>query len=245
MHAIHSPVDMNESTSIPEQIASIRDRIAGAAKRSGRSPDEITLMAVTKTQPVEKIVAAYDAGIRSFGENRVQEFAAKSEHLTELAHAQFALIGRLQSNKAGKAVELFSAIHSVDSLRLAERISMLATRANQSPMPVAIEINTGDLAKAGLTVDSPELEQMLRSAERLPGISIQGLMTIPPYLDDPQKIRPYFGQLRQLRDAIAQRKLPAIKMDLLSMGMSHDFDIAIEEGSTCVRIGTAIFGARS
>lgn len=236
---------MSKSTSIPEEIASIRDRIAAAARRSGRSPDEVTLMAVTKTQPVEKIRAAYDAGLRSFGENRVQEFASKSERLKELAHAQFALIGQLQSNKAGKAVELFSAIHSVDSLRLAERLSMLVTRASRSPMTVAIEINTGDPAKAGLTADSPELEQLLRAAERLPGISIQGLMTIPPFIEDPEKTRPYFRQLRELRDTIAKKKMPAIRMDLLSMGMSHDFDIAIEEGSTCVRIGTAIFGERS
>jgi len=236
---------MNRSTSIPENIASICNRIAAAAKRSGRSTDDITLMAVTKTQPVEKIVAAYDAGVRSFGENRVQEFAAKSERVRKLADAQFALIGQLQSNKAGKAVEVFSAIHSVDSLKLAERLNMIVGRANRSPMPIAIEINTGDPAKAGLTPDSPELEQLLNAAERLPGISVQGLMTIPPLIEDPEKTRPYFRQLRELRDTIAKRRLPAINMDLLSMGMSHDFDIAIEEGSTCVRIGTAIFGERS
>jgi len=236
---------MNQSTSIPENIASICNRIAAAAKRSGRSTDDITLMAVTKTQPVEKIVAAYDAGLRSFGENRVQEFAAKSERVRKLSEAQFALIGQLQSNKAGKAVELFSAIHSVDSLKLAERLSMIVGRANRSPMPIAIEINTGDPAKAGLTPNSPELEQLLHAAERLPGVSIQGLMTIPPFIEDPRKTRPYFRQLRELRDTIAKRRLPAINMDLLSMGMSHDFEIAIEEGSTCVRIGTGIFGERS
>ena len=236
---------MSQSTSIPENIASICNRIAAAAKRSGRSTDDITLMAVTKTQPVEKILAAYDAGLRSFGENRVQEFAAKSESLKELAGGEFALIGQLQSNKAGKAVELFSAIHSVDSLKLADRLSMLVGRGNRPPMPIAIEINTGDPAKAGLTPGSPELEQLLHAAERLPGISIQGLMTIPPFTEDPEKTRPYFRQLRELRDTIAKSKLPRINMDLLSMGMSHDFEIAIEEGSTCVRIGTAIFGERS
>jgi hypothetical protein len=236
---------MNQSTSIPENIASIRNRIAAAAKRSVRRTEDITVMAVTKTQNVEKIVAAYDAGLRSFGENRVQEFAAKSDSLKKLADAQFALIGQLQSNKSGKAVELFSAIHSVDSLRLAERLSMLVSRANHPPMPIAIEINTGDPAKAGLTPDSPELEQLLHAAEQLPSISIQGLMTIPPFIENPEKTRPYFRQLRELRDRIAKRRLPAVNMDLLSMGMSHDFEIAIEEGSTCVRIGTAIFGERS
>lgn len=236
---------MNQSTSITENIASIRNRIAAAAKRSGRSTDAIALMAVTKTQSVEKIIAAYNAGLRSFGENRVQEFAAKSGSVKRLADVEFALIGQLQSNKAGKAIELFSAIHSVDSLRLAERLSMLVCRAKRPPMPIAIEINTGDPAKAGLTPGSPELEQLLHAAERLPGIAVQGLMTIPPFIKDPEQTRPYFQQLRELRDTIAKRRLAAINMDLLSMGMSHDFEVAIEEGSTCVRIGTAIFGERS
>jgi hypothetical protein len=201
-------------------------------------------MAVTKTQPVESVAAAYEAGVRSFGENRVQEFATKRERLTQLSDAQFTLIGRLQSNKAGKAIELFSAIHSVDSLRLAERISMLTTRAGQTPIPIAIEINTGDSAKAGLDPDSPELEQLLRTAERLPGISIAGLMTIPPFTGDPEGARPHFRKLRELRDRIVKRDLPGVSMDLLSMGMSHDFEVAIEEGSTCVRVGTSIFGER-
>jgi len=202
-------------------------------------------MAVTKAQPIENIFAAYEAGIRAFGENRVQEFASKSEQLATLSGAEFALIGQLQSNKAGKAIELFSAIHSVDSLRLAERISMLADRASRSAVPIAIEINTGDPAKAGLSPESPELEQLLRAAERLPGISITGLMTIPPLTEDPEGARPYFQRLRELRNSIATRRLPGVKMDLLSMGMSHDFEVAIEEGSTCVRLGTAIFGERS
>jgi len=237
-------VHMTSSATIANRVASIRERIETATRRSGRNVDDITLMAVTKTQPVESIVAAYEAGIRSFGENRVQEFAAKHESLRSLTGAQFALIGRLQSNKAGKAIELFSAIHSVDSLRLAERISMLVTRAGHSAFPIAIEINVGDPAKAGLGPDSPELEQVLRAAERLPGISITGLMTIPPFTDDPEGARPSFRKLSELRDRIAARSLPAVRMDLLSMVMSHDFEVAIEEGSTCVRVGTAIFGER-
>ena len=233
---------MTISAVVSENVALIRERISHAAQRVSRSGSEITLMAVTKTQPVENIVAAYEAGIRCFGENRVQEFAQKSGHLGQLKDAQFALIGRLQSNKAGKAVELFSSIHSVDSLRLAERISRLAV---SSPIPIAIEINTGDLAKAGLSPGSPELEQLLLATERLQGIAIQGLMTIPPFSEDPQGARPYFRRLRQLRDDIARRDMPNVKMALLSMGMSHDFEVGIEEGSTCVRIGTAIFGERS
>lgn len=201
-------------------------------------------MAVSKTQPAEKIVAAYEAGVRSFGENRVQEFQAKHEELLDLKGAEFTLIGQLQSNKVNKAIEIFSAIHSVDSLRLAERISSAVERNGKQPLPIAIEINTGDPAKAGLSVDSPELEQLLLAAERLPHIQIRGLMTIPPFTDDLEGARPYFRRLRELRDRIVARKLPAVSVELLSMGMSHDFEVAVEEGSTCVRVGTAIFGER-
>jgi PLP dependent protein len=233
------------ATQIAESVAAVRLRIHAAARRAGRDPNEITLMAVSKTQPVEKIISAYEAGVRCFGENRVQEFAAKRDQLAGLSGATFALIGQLQSNKVNKAVELFSAIHSVDSLRLAERIDASVARDDKPALPVAIEINTGDPAKAGLTPGSPELEQLLLAAERLTHIRIQGLMTIPPFTDDPEGARPYFQKLRELRDSIASRKIRGISMDLLSMGMSHDFEIAIEEGSTCVRVGTAIFGERT
>ena len=229
---------------IADNVAAIRLRISHAAKRAGRNASDIGLMAVTKTQPIQKIVAAYEAGIRWLGENRVQEFAAKRGQLSELKDASFALIGQLQSNKVNKAVELFSAIHSVDSLRLAERIHTAVERAGRDSLRVAIEINTGDPAKAGLSPDSPELEQLLNSASRLPHLQIQGLMTIPPFTDDPEGARPYFRRLREQRDSIAARRLPGIGMELLSMGMSHDFEVAIEEGSTCVRVGTAIFGER-
>lgn len=202
-------------------------------------------MAVSKTQPAEKIVSAYGAGIRCFGENRVQEFASKRDAVVHLSDATFVLIGQLQSNKVNKAIELFPAIHSVDSLRLAERIDAAIARDGKPPMPIAIEINTGDPAKAGLTPDSPELEQLLLAAERLTHIRIQGLMTIPPFTEDPEGARPYFQKLRRLRDSIASRKISGIGMELLSMGMSHDFEISIEEGSTCVRVGTAIFGERT
>lgn len=235
---------MTSASQIPANIATIRERIVAAAHRAGRSAADITLMAVSKTQPVEKIVVAYEAGIRSFGENRVQEFQAKHEALRDLKDAEFALIGQLQSNKVNKAIEVFSAVHSVDSLRLAERINAAVERGGKPPLPIAIEINTGDPAKAGLSPDSPELEQLLLAAERLPHIQIRGLMTIPPFTDDPEGARPYFRRLRELGDRIAARKLPAVSMELLSMGMSHDFEVAIEEGSTCVRVGTAIFGER-
>ncbi|HWC20431.1 MAG TPA: YggS family pyridoxal phosphate-dependent enzyme [Terriglobales bacterium] len=238
----------NQSESVQQiykNIGAIQLRIEAAARRVGRSAEQVTLMAVTKTQLPEKVIAAYQAGLRCFGENRVQEFAAKRSELSGLKGATFALIGQLQANKVNKAIDLFSAIHSVDSLRLAERINAAIERTGNDPMPVAIEINTGDPAKAGLAPDSGELEQLLEAAERLRYIRIQGLMTIPPFIEDQEGARPYFRRLRELRDSVAARGLPGIETTLLSMGMSHDFEVAIEEGSTCVRIGTAIFGGRS
>lgn len=236
---------MTIENSIPKNIAIVRQRIAAAAHRAGRNPEGITLMAVTKTQPPERIVAAYQAGIRSFGENRVQEFAAKREQLEFSSDSTFTLIGQLQSNKVNKAIELFTAIHTIDSLRLAERINGALAREDSAPMSVAIEINVGDPAKAGLASDSAELEELLLAAERLSHVRIEGLMTIPPFTDDSEGARPYFRRLRDLRDRIAARRLPGVGMEMLSMGMSHDFEVAIEESSTCVRIGTAIFGERS
>lgn len=236
---------MKTATQTAESVAAARERIDAAARRAGRDPSEITLMAVSKTQPVEKILSAYESGIRCFGENRVQEFAAKRDQVAGLQGATFVLIGQLQSNKVNKAIELFSAIHSVDSLRLAERIDAAIARDSKPPMPIAIEINTGDPAKAGLTPDSPELEQLLSATQRLTHIRIQGFMTIPPFTENPEGARPYFQKLRRLRDSIASRKISGISMELLSMGMSHDFEMAIEEGSTCVRVGTAIFGERT
>jgi pyridoxal phosphate enzyme (YggS family) len=230
---------------ISDRIARIRERIEAAARRSERSPDDVALMAVSKTVPPEKILEAYQAGIRLFGENRVQEFAAKHAAIAGPEGASFVLIGTLQSNKVNKAVELFSAIHSVDSLRLLERINAAVERAGHPPLPVAIEINTGDPAKAGIMPGSRELDELLEGAQHHVHLRIQGLMTMPPFSEDPEGARPYFRKLRELREQIAARNLPKLGMELLSMGMSHDFEVAIEEGSTCVRIGTAIFGERT
>jgi PLP dependent protein len=236
---------MSHRSPIAENIAEIQRRIAATAHRCGRDVSEIALMAATKTQPVESIAAAYEAGIRYFGENRVQEFAAKRDQLSALKGARFSLIGRLQSNKAGRAAELFSEIQSVDSLRIAERLHNLIQQSGRSPLPVLIEINCGDPAKAGMDPDSAELADLLRSAERLTSLRIRGLMTIPPFDSTTEAARPYFRRLRELRNRIAHSAFPQVEMSTLSMGMSHDFEVAIEEGSTCVRIGTAIFGARS
>lgn len=202
-------------------------------------------MAVTKTHLPESIRAAQAAGLRLFGENRVQEFAGKVSALANLAGAEWHMIGHLQTNKAAKAAELFSAVDSVDSVKLAEKLDA-AARALGKKLRVLVEINVGrEAAKSGVAPGSRELEELLMSAPRLESLEFRGLMTVPPFTDDPEQARPYFRKLRELRDAIAARKLPAVDMRTLSMGMSHDFQIAIEEGSTCVRVGTAIFGERA
>lgn len=230
--------------SIPENIAAARKRISEAARRAARSPEEIALMAVTKTQPPDRIREAYLAGLRLFGENRVQEFAGKASALADLTGAEWHMIGHLQTNKAAKAAEVFRAVDSVDSVKLAEKLNAVAQSAGKK-LSALIEINIGgETAKSGIAPDSPELEELLQAAPRLDALEFRGLMTVPPFSDDPEDSRPYFRKLRELRDKITARKLPAVSMHVLSMGMSHDFPIAIEEGSTCVRVGTAIFGER-
>ena len=230
---------------IAENTAHIRERIAAAARRAGRDPGEITLMAVSKTFSPGHIREAYAAGLRVFGENKVQEFAAKADALRDLRDAEWHMIGHLQTNKATKAAELFDAVDSLDSVRMAEKLNTSANSAGKT-LSVLIEINVGsEQAKSGVAPGSDDLEQILRGALRWGNLKIQGLMTIPPYTEDPEGSRSYFRQLRQVRDTITARALPNIGTTVLSMGMSHDFEVAIEEGSTCVRVGTAIFGERA
>jgi pyridoxal phosphate enzyme (YggS family) len=228
---------------VVKNLPTVQERIAAAARRSGRRPDDIALMAVTKTFPPEIIREACAAGLRLFGENRVQEFADKADALRDLG-AEWHMIGHLQSNKAAKAAELFAAVDSVDSLRLAEKLNGAAQNAGKL-LPILVEINVGgEAAKSGAAPGSAEMEQLLTAAPRLEALQFRGLMTIPPFTDDPQQARPYFRRLRELRDQLASRRLPGVRLDVLSMGMSHDFEVAIEEGSTCVRLGTALFGER-
>ncbi len=230
--------------SIADNIAAVRERIARAAARVGRHPDSITLMAVSKTVEPERIRQAYRAGIRVFGENRVQEFTEKAAALADLDEAEWHLIGHLQSNKARKAAELFGVNGSVDSLRLAEKLDHSGAQMAKR-LGVLIEIKVGEEeSKSGIPLADPELERLLRAAPDLEHVQIRGLMTVPPFTEDPEGARLYFRALRDRRDTIAARNLPDVRMDVLSMGMSHDFEVAIEEGSTCVRVGTAIFGAR-
>ena len=230
--------------SIAENVARVRERIARAARRVGRDPASVTLMAVSKTVEPARILDAYAAGVRVFGENRVQEFQEKSPALAALKDTEWHLIGHLQSNKARKSVELFQAVDSLDSPRLAEKLDQAAAQLNKM-LPVLIEINVGgEASKSGIPLDSPDLETLLRGAAGLEHLEIRGLMAVPPLTENPEATRPYFRLLRDLRDSIAARQLPRIGMDVLSLGMSHDFEVAIEEGSTCVRVGTAIFGER-
>jgi pyridoxal phosphate enzyme (YggS family) len=231
--------------SIAENIALVQARLAAAAQRAARNPSDITLMGVSKTFPAKSICEAYAAGLRVFGENRVQEFAGKSDALRDLPDASWHLIGHLQTNKAAKAAELFDAVDSVDSIRMAEKLNTFAEAAGKV-LSVLVEINVGgENAKTGLAPDNGELEQILLAVPRWHNLKVQGLMTVPPYSGDREGSRPYFRGLRQIRDDIAARALPHVGMSVLSMGMSHDFEIAVEEGATCVRVGTAIFGERT
>lgn len=220
----------------------VRESIAAAARRVGRRSDEITIVGVSKTFPPEAVRAAYGAGLRHFGESRVQECEAKRQKLGYL-DVTWHMIGHLQSNKARKAVQLFRCIDSLDTLALAEKLEAIVSQnAPGAPLPVLIEVHLGDeQAKTGAR--EGDLTALADGVERLAHLELHGLMTIPPYAEDPERARPYFKRLRDLRDRLSRelgRALP-----VLSMGMSHDFDIAIEEGATEVRIGRAIFGVRT
>jgi len=226
--------------SISENIVRVRQAIGAACERAARSEHDVTLMAVSKTQPAAALQEAYAAGIRLFGENKVQEFQQKAPALN-MPGARFALIGHLQSNKAAKAAELFHAVDTVDSVKIAERLNTAALALNKT-LAILIEVKlSSEESKHGMAPGA--VSEILHAAAHLPGLSIRGLMTVPPFFDDPEDARPYFRQLRELRNSLAATH-PQMPLPELSMGMSHDFAVAIEEGSTCVRIGTAIFGAR-
>jgi pyridoxal phosphate enzyme (YggS family) len=237
------------SMSIADNIARVEKEMAAACRRAGRPRESVQLMAVSKTHLAASIAEAFACGIRLFGENRVQEFAAKQSALqvagisSDAGPASFHLIGPLQSNKAARAAQIFEAVDSVDSLHLAQRLDQAAAAAGK-PLPILIEIKLShEASKHGLAPDADELQQLLERLPELENLQMRGLMTIPPYADDLEQVRPYFRRLRELRDSLAQR-YSALQFDELSMGMSHDFSVAIEEGATLVRIGTAIFGAR-
>ena len=225
--------------SIADNLAHLQQQITEACHRANRPVTDVALMAVSKVHPVEMILEAYAAGQRLFGENRVQEFQEKSPHLTALTDANFHLIGPLQSNKTAKAAELFDAIDAVDSLKIAQRLNTAAAALGKK-LPVLVEVKLShEESKHGLAPD--ELPSLLAAMNELESIAAVGLMTVPPWSEDAEVARPYFRELRRLRDeSVAQ--FPRVTQ--LSMGMSNDFTVAIEEGSTCVRVGTALFGRR-
>jgi len=227
---------------IGDRVASIRERIAGAARRAGRTPEAVTLVAVSKTFPGEAVRAAFELGVREFGENRVQEAEAKIGALEELREKglRWHLVGHLQSNKARRAIELFDVIQSLDSVDLGKRLARLAADAGRKAKTLLQVDLAGETTKFGLPErDAPAA---LRELRELPDIRVEGLMVLPPWSDDPEEARPYFRRLRALRDQAAAEGL--LDGEELSMGMSHDFEVAVEEGATIVRIGTAIFGER-
>lgn len=219
-----------------ENLAEINRKIVDAARRSGRNASEITLVAVSKTHPVETLQAAIAAGAAVFGENKVQEAAGKIEIIGRET-VEWHLIGHLQSNKARKAVKLFDVIHTLDSIELAARLERICIEENKTSLSVFIEVDlANESTKNGVAeADLPALIEFLKSCKRL---KLIGLMIIPPYFEDVEIVRPYFRKLRAIRDEL----LPG---GALSMGMSHDFETAIEEGATIVRVGTAIFGERN
>ncbi len=225
--------------SIADNLARLHEQITEACRRSNRPEGDVALMAVSKVHPVEAILEAYAAGQRLFGENRVQEFQEKSPHLKELTGAEFHLIGPLQSNKTAKAAELFDAIDAVDSLKIAQRLNTTAAALGKK-LPALIEVKLShEESKHGLSPE--ELPSLLAAMNELESIDTVGLMTVPPWSKDAEAARPYFRELRKLRDESVAR-FPRVTQ--LSMGMSNDFIVAIEQGSTCVRVGTALFGRR-
>jgi len=228
--------------SLRQKYEGVCARIAAAARLCGRLPEDILLIAVTKTHPVETITAALALGMKNFGENRVQEAEPKINTLVG-SGAMWHLIGHLQTNKARRAVRLFDFIHSLDSTSLALRVNRLCAEERPDKLAVTIQVDlAGEQSKTGVSENQlPEMVDALSECDRL---SLKGLMTLPPYFQDPERVRPFFRRLRELRDALKLQGRFDSSAGELSMGMSQDFEVAIEEGSTMVRIGTAIFGER-
>ncbi len=226
---------------ISENIVVVKKNIKEACARSGRKTEDAQLIAVSKTKPIEMLLEAYDAGCRDFGENKVQEILDKYEHLP--SDARFHMIGHLQRNKVKYIVDKVHLIHSVDSLRLAEEISKEAVKKNVS-VNILVEVNVAqEDTKFGTTVENTA--ELIAEIAALPGIFVKGLMTIAPYVENPEENRQYFVSLRQLSVDIMSKNIDNVSMDILSMGMTGDYEVAVEEGATYVRVGTGIFGERN
>ncbi len=225
------------------RLERIHEQISRSARRVGRPPEEVTLIAVTKTHPAEVLRAALAAGARDFGENRLQEAEGKINELGR-ARARWHLIGHLQSNKARRAVKLFDTIHTLDSVALAERLERMCAEEGRAQLDVLAQVDlAGEATKSGVAEhDLRELTEQVAACEHL---RLRGLMTLPPFFEDAERVRPFFRRLRELRDELRARGAFGDEAGELSMGMSHDYEVATEEGATMVRIGTAIFGART
>jgi len=230
----------SQLNNLAANLAHVRSRIAQAAQSAGRSPDEITLIAVSKTKPLELVKLAYTLGIKDFGENRVQEAQQKIAGF-QAQGLHWHMVGHVQTNKASKVVSLFDCIQSVDSLRLAQELSLQATRQGKRRV-ILLEVNVaGEKSKAGVSLDNAS--ELARQIVSLTGLEVQGLMTVAPLVANPEEVRPIFRALRTLRERL-QEELPTSQWEHLSMGMTDDYTVAIEEGATIVRIGRAIFGER-
>lgn len=233
-----NPADQERA--LQENLARVQENIKKACLKVGRSPYEVTLIAVSKTKPVSMLETVYQAGMREFGENKVQELVDKYEALPKDIH--WHMIGHLQRNKVKYVVDKACLIHSVDSLRLAEEISRIA-RQKQVEAQILVEVNiAGEESKFGMT--SQEAVSLVSQIAALPGIHVQGLMTIAPFVEDPEENRMYFRKMKELSVDISSKNIDNVCMDILSMGMTGDYMVAIEEGATMVRVGTGIFGER-
>ena len=228
--------------SIAQNIHSIRERIARAAAACNRAPEDITLLAISKTFPKEFISLAAEAGVRQFGENRVQEAENKISCFSGDPKLEWHLVGHLQTNKTRRAAELFDVIHSLDSVKLAGRLNQACLEIDKA-VSVLLQVDLGgEETKFG--APPKDLREIIDAISAMKGLRLDGLMTIPPFLQDLEHVRPYFQGLRKLKDALESEQPGCLGRQHLSMGMSHDFEVAIEEGATIVRIGTAIFGSR-
>ena len=227
---------------VRENLQAVQERVAIAARRAGRQAEEITLVAVSKTHPAEAIRAAHEAGVRHFGENRVQEWEGKRSELADLK-ATWHWIGHLQSNKAARAATVFHCVDSVDSLALAQRLDRARGESGAAgKLRILIEVQlAAEEGKSG--AESGEVRRITEGVAALQRLDLAGLLCIPPFLENPEEVRPFFRRLRELRAELRQQT--GLSLPVLSMGMSHDFEVAIEEGSTEVRLGTVLFGERA
>ncbi len=226
---------------LKDNYEAVEKKVAQACARAGRNPSEVTLIAVSKTKPVEMLQEIYDAGARVFGENKVQEICEKYDKLP--SDIKWHMIGHLQRNKVRQVIDKVAMIHSVDSYRLAQEISVQAQKKNIT-MPILIEVNiAGEESKFGMSAE--DTIQLVEEIAMLPNLKIQGLMTIAPFVEDAEENRQYFREIKQLSVDIKNKNIDNVTMDILSMGMTGDYEVAIEEGATMVRVGTGIFGARN